>query len=171
MHSFNPFECARCLDNKVILPIINENVCFSSQHLFHQRYLWLHEIFKKVFIHIAWLASEFDASMETKQWDNFRGFKICINQNWRISVISGNVVNIDSSRTLDDVVKYFSKGVVHIIPKPGPILESCIHYELLYFRSLLIVNQAKIESELSHFSQNIEGMGKSVTDCYSFKPS
>lgn len=79
-------------------------------------------------------------------------------------MVSGNVINIYTSRTLHYVIENLSKWIMHVIPKPCSILEGCIHYKLLYFRSFLIVDQTEVEGIFSHFGQDIEWMGESISN-------
>lgn len=81
-------------------------------------------------------------------------------------MVDSDIINVDASRSLNNVVQNLSKGIVQIFPLSSSILECGIHNHLLYFGSLLVIDQSQVKGVLAHLCQDIIRMSKSISYSY-----
>lgn len=83
-----------------------------DEQLLDQSHLILHEIFIESLANVTALTVVLDRRVQSKERDNFWTVKVLIQQtSWVLFVLS-DIVNIDSSCSIDDSVEDFVEGLV-----------------------------------------------------------
>ncbi len=102
MHHLHPLKRARSFNNQVILAIIDHNFSLSAQDLFHQMYLGLHEIQIHRLIDLGLLCVKHNILPESVQRLHIKITQILVDNQVRIGLILGNVIDINPSSHLHD---------------------------------------------------------------------
>lgn len=75
-----------------------------------------------------------------------------------------DVVHVHIARSFDDEPQHTLEGVMQGAPGSNSLLEGGIHYQLLDLGPLLVVDQAQVVGILTHLSQDVVGVGETVSD-------
>lgn len=128
-----------------------------------------HEIFIHSFINICCLHSVVNIMVQRPQILDVWLAQILGDQNIWVLVILGDVVHIDISCLLNNVIKNIVEWIVEISPGSNSILESSIHDHLFNLGSFLIINKTKIVSIFTDFRENEVRVSESITNTDTFK--
>jgi hypothetical protein len=102
--SFGPLESARCLDNEIILAIVNHNFGLSPEEFFNKVDIRLHKIFIHELVDLIFLSIKSDIVPESVQVLDVVVAKVFVNDKVGVWFVFGDVVDVDTAGHFDNQV-------------------------------------------------------------------